>query len=280
MALLILLVCITGSVSAAEVTGDWNKTLIISGLSGQHDADVYLASMKVGDWFGNVSDPVSQTDEFTIPVNLVSTFVLNSLYVYGTDDYGYLFLPNEAINAKTLSGCVEWQGGNGTLEVTTYVTSFFLEDPPENPIIVQSRNGVPLGGLVPPLEGGIPTHIYLVLMIMLVVFVLYTFVDLDNRLYAPIVSALLSTILAYMLAILSINGSVGEFAPVLVNQSVVNNTTVLYGYEAVQAPLHSGALGWFFVLIGVIMTVLSVYLIVEAFWEYKNRIDNEEMDDV
>lgn len=273
----ILILCCIGMVHGAEISGDWSVLLHVQNISGQAEATVSLAGQEIAAIEGNLSELHSETDPFSVPVNLVSTDVLTELECESEYDAGYITLPNEAINAVYLTGEVRWEVLDGVIDPDIHIFSYSLEDIPQNPITMNSTHFIP--PLVPPLEGGVPPMVYTLLILVLFFLLLYTYADLDNRLYAPVISSLLGSVLAFMLAIMSMNGSVGDSAHVLVNETIINNTT-LYAYESVESPMHSGALGWFFVLVGVIMTITSIYLVVEAFWEYKSRIDQDDMDDV
>jgi len=274
-----MLLCIPGICSATTISGDWSYLVdVTTSAENEIDVETTLAGQSVASLSGNISEGGTESNTFDISVNLVSTDILTEVTIetspggYGS---GYLTVPNEALNAIRMSGRVDWTYGSGSVSADVHVTSYDLED---NPNTGFDGSGTYYPQTIPPIGGTMPIFGYFVLVLVLFFLILYTFSDLDNRLYATVALSLLAALLAYMLAIMSVNGSVADVSPILINQTALNNTTT-FEYASVATEFHSGALAWFFALIGIFMTIISIYLAVEAFWDNKRQIDGGDIDD-
>lgn len=108
-----------------------------------------------------------------------------------------------------------------------------------------------------------PLDVYEILAMVDVVVFLYAFIDINQRYYGNIIALGVSALLSFYLAITSISGTV------VVNYA---STTTTGGIDNLQDP----GLMWFWILIAIIQTVFTIYLVYDAYIEYADEKANNE----
>jgi small-conductance mechanosensitive channel len=93
-------------------------------------------------------------------------------------------------------------------------------------------------------------------------FAVYSFLDHSNRIIGHIITAILATILFFLLGTTMIAGNVADVQSVAVTQ-VTNNTTVDYTYDTVEVPMQDIPVGYMFVFGGVVMLIVTILSILE-----------------
>lgn len=136
----------------------------------------------------------------------------------------------------------------------------------------------------------IPVILFVVLTAILIPLFIYAFVDSRNKMYANIVASFLCAIIAAYLAVVISIGIVQYDPAVTINQTwAENNTCTRYNqtppseclswsnttvFSAVCAscpgvPIVDPSVGYIYLLFAVIMMVYTMYMIYEAYVEYK-----------
>jgi hypothetical protein len=140
----------------------------------------------------------------------------------------------------------------------------------------------------------IPLLLFIALSIMLIPLFIYSFVDMQNRVYANIVAAFLCSLLAAYLAVVITVGIVQYDPSVIQNQTTLINSTCLryetQGTDCAEwlnttyispvcsscpgVPIVDPSAGFMFVLISIIMTIYGMYMLYEAFIEHRENKEN------
>ena len=100
-----------------------------------------------------------------------------------------------------------------------------------------------------------PIEVYGLLVIIDFIIFIYSYIDINQRVYGNIVTLGIASLLSFYLAIASVSGTV------VVNYA---SSTV----TGVQDYLQDGGIMWFFILLGVIQIGFTLYFAYDAYIEY------------
>ena len=112
-----------------------------------------------------------------------------------------------------------------------------------------------------------PLEIYIVMIVINIALFLYMIYDLKNLKYGNIISGGLASFIAMYLALVSVSGTIEVGTRVaMFNTTDANYTTITY-----LAPdlMQDDGLMWFWIIIAVIQTIITVYLTLEAHDEWQ-----------
>lgn len=136
----------------------------------------------------------------------------------------------------------------------------------------------------------IPISLFNVLIAVMVLLVIYSFVDTRNKLYGNIVAAFLAALLGVFLGVVIVIGivqydpaviGIGQFVYVNTttsegqNISYTNVSTYVATCDTCTVPIFDPAVGYIILLFGVIMMIYALLMIYEAYIDYKSDREGE-----
>lgn len=114
----------------------------------------------------------------------------------------------------------------------------------------------------------IPPLIATGLIIILFALIFYTFADLENPIYANIMTCGFAWLLAFALALMFLNGSiVVPQDPVILNQTVnATSGITTFAYSEQSYAVYDAGVAYFLAIIGLIMLLVNIYLAYEIYY--------------
>jgi hypothetical protein len=114
-----------------------------------------------------------------------------------------------------------------------------------------------------------PISVYVLLIVIDILLFIYMLIDFRNLKYGNIIAGVIASLLAFYIAMISVSGTIViDNGPPSIDTSITNMTTVTYPTPNL---LQDDGLMWFWILVGVIQSIVTLLMGAEAYDEWAER---------
>jgi hypothetical protein len=114
-----------------------------------------------------------------------------------------------------------------------------------------------------------PISVYVLLIVIDILLFIYMLIDFRNLKYGNIIAGVIASLLAFYIAMISVSGTIViDNGPPAIDTSITNMTTVTYPTPNL---LQDDGLMWFWILVGVIQSIVTLLMGAEAYDEWAER---------